>query len=197
MNIFKESIITAGLLICGSTAVFAQEAQAVKKVPAYGDNPNIIRVLAVKTQEKVVDVVERIGAATERGIAKVKPNVEKTWDKTKTLTTDTAKTARDKTVQTVTRTKEVVLGQNNSSAIPIESGSLSQSMTVSPAMTLPVAATPIAEALDDLPETPNTTTTVTETTIETQTIQQLPSVEIPPTPSQQSSTDSSFEGVPR
>ena len=195
MKMLKKSLISTALLICSSTVAFTQDAQATKKAPAYGDNPNLIKVLAVKTQEKVVDTAERVGAATERGIAKVKPSVEKTWDKTKTVTTDTAKTARDKTVQTVNKTKEVVLGQNHSSTVPIESGSLSQSTTTSPtttysSQTTTNIATPVAESFEDLPETSSTTSTVTETTVETQIIQQ--------TPSQSSTqTDASLDGVPR
>ena len=55
-------------------------ATTVKAPPAYGDNPNIFKVLAHKTQEKVQHTAEKVEDATETGLAKIKPKVNQAWD---------------------------------------------------------------------------------------------------------------------
>lgn len=51
-----------------------------KAPPPYGDNPNIFKVLAHKTQEKVQHTAEKVEDATETGLAKIKPKVNQAWD---------------------------------------------------------------------------------------------------------------------
>lgn len=101
---FKMTVIVA-FVTCSATTLYANTTET-KPAPAYGDNPNLLKVLAVKTQEKVQDTAERVGAATERGISKIKPGV-------------------DNTVKKVTETKDNILGKNSVN-VPIERGSLSQ-----------------------------------------------------------------------
>ena len=55
-------------------------ATTVKAPPPYGDNPNIFKVLAHKTQEKVQHTAEKVEDATETGLAKIKPKVNQAWD---------------------------------------------------------------------------------------------------------------------
>lgn len=55
-------------------------ATTVKAPPPYGDNPNIFKVLAHKTQEKVKHTAENVEDATETGLAKIKPKVNQAWD---------------------------------------------------------------------------------------------------------------------
>lgn len=131
MNINKIALISSALLI--STPLFAdtQTNSTTKTTPSYGDNPNLLKVLAVKTQEKVQSTAEKVGAATERGIAKIKPTVDNTWNSTKEYTTEQAVIARDNTregidtaVKKVKQTKENLVG---SGGVPIQRGAMSQS----------------------------------------------------------------------
>ena len=145
MNINKIALLSSALLI--SSSLFADNHSntainstvntanngSTKTAPSYGDNPNLLKVLAVKTQEKVQSTAEKVGAATERGIAKIKPTVDHTWNGTKQYTTEQAVIARDNTregidvaVQKVKQTKENILGSSAPSHVPIERGSLSQ-----------------------------------------------------------------------
>lgn len=72
--LFLSSLSTAQTEINGATQATAKPA------PAYGDNPNIFEVLAHKTSDKVVNTAEKVGDATERGVAKIKPKVDQAWD---------------------------------------------------------------------------------------------------------------------
>lgn len=148
----KKSIIASALLAMASASVYAQDTTETKTAPAYGDNPNLITVLAVKAQEKVQNTAERIGAATERGVAKIKPGVDNTWNKTKTFTNEKAELAKENTskgidtaVNKVKQTKDNVLGTNTGS-VPIERGSLSQSSNVPQAQTQYVTPTQVQSA---------------------------------------------------
>lgn len=77
--------------------------------PPYGENPNIFKVFAYKTQEKVINTADKVGEVAENGIAKIKPKVGQAWD-------------------TVTAAPN--------GTVPIESKSLSQSSTA-PVITTP------------------------------------------------------------
>ncbi len=48
--------------------------------PPYGENPNIFKVFAYKTQEKVINTADKVGEATENGISKIKPKLDQAWD---------------------------------------------------------------------------------------------------------------------
>ncbi|NHC02946.1 hypothetical protein G9F31_04060 [Acinetobacter sp. 187] len=129
MNMTKMALISSALLI--TTPLFAETT--TQTTPSYGDNPNLLKVLAVKTQEKVQSTAEKVGAATERGIAKIKPSIDNTWNGTKEYTTEQAVIARDNTregidvaVKKVKQTKENIVGSSTPNNVPIERGSLSQ-----------------------------------------------------------------------
>lgn len=94
MSLMKNICIAPALLtaILSSNMSFAQTettanvpaqpaVSTTKKAPPYGDNPNIFKVFAYKTTDKVVDTAEKVGDATERGIDKLKPKVDEAWDK--------------------------------------------------------------------------------------------------------------------
>lgn len=122
-----QTLIMSSLLL--SPLALAQNQDSSKET-TYGDNPNIVRVLAGKTQSAVQNTAEKIGAATERGIAKIKPTVDNTWNGTKEYTTEQAVIARDNTrqgidtaVKKVKETKENLVG---SGGVPIERGAMSQ-----------------------------------------------------------------------
>ena len=103
---YKLKITILTVVVTGSATLLYANTAETKPAPAYGDNPNLLKVLAVKTQEKVQDTAERVGSATERGISKIKPGV-------------------DNTVKKMTETKNNILGKNSAN-VPIERGSLSQ-----------------------------------------------------------------------
>ena len=90
--------------------------------PPYGENPNIFKVFAYKTQEKVINTADKVGEVTENGIAKIKPKVDQAWD-------------------TVTAAPN--------GTVPIESKPLSQSSTApqaAPAAPQPPIVTPSTSA---------------------------------------------------
>lgn len=131
MHHFKKTVLFS-LLSVGTllSPLAPANPNNTAKTTTYGDNPNIIRVLAGKTQEAVQNTAEKIGAATERGIAKIKPTVDNTWNGTKDYTTEQAIIARDNTrqgiditVKKVQETKNKIVGNG---AVPIERGDLSQ-----------------------------------------------------------------------
>lgn len=126
------------LAIVASTASHAetQSSQAAKS--NYGDNPNIFKVLAKKTQNSVQNTAERIGSATERGIAKIKPGVDNSWKNTKEYTTEQATIARDNTrkgidntVKKVQETKQTIFGSDQPNGVKIERAGLSQNSSAS------------------------------------------------------------------
>ncbi|OTG80655.1 hypothetical protein [Acinetobacter sp. ANC 4648] len=129
MNMIKTFCITTAIVAAPS--LYAQTANEIKSQP-YGDNPNIFRVLAYKTGEKIQNTAEKVGAATEKGIHKIKPKVDKTWDNTKNYTTEQAEIAKDTTrkgidtaVKKVNETKDVLIGTSGGS-VPIQRNHLSQ-----------------------------------------------------------------------
>lgn len=126
--------------LCFITAVFTTpilyaQTETQNQAQPYGDNPNIFRVLAHKTGEAVQNTAEKVGNATERGIQKIKPNLDETIENTKNYTTEQATIARDNTrqgidsaVKKIEQTKDRITGKTSAN-IPIEHGSLSQSST--------------------------------------------------------------------
>lgn len=130
MNMTKTALLTSALLL---TSSLYAETGTVQAGPDYGDNPNIFKVLALKTQASVQNTAEKVGAATERGIAKIKPSIDNTWNGTKEYTTEQAVIARDNTregidtaVKKVKQTKENIVGTSAPNNVPIQKGNLSQ-----------------------------------------------------------------------
>ncbi len=165
-------ILPIAVAIFATSSVYAQTTSETKTPPPYGDNPNIFKVLAHKTGEKVQNTAERVGAATERGIEKIKPKVDNTWEEAKTYTEQQTERAKvglqkgaDKVVETASNTRDVIVGTNKGS-VPIERGSLSQPApvaTVLPTPTTPVPNNPTVQATT-LPAPTNTTANVIDPT---------------------------------
>lgn len=132
-----------------SASAFAQEPTQTGNQPDYGDNPNLIKVLSVKTKETVTNTANQVGAATERGIAKIKPSVDSAWQNTKELTTGTAVQLRDGARQgidtAVKKTQSLKQNLTGAGGVPIERGSLSnpgQNTQPAAVVNAPAAATP-------------------------------------------------------
>lgn len=119
--------------ILATTPLFAQTetvqtAQPVKQSPAYGDNPNIFKVLGHKAKEKIDTTAVKIDNGVQKGVAKVKPKAEQAWENTKDFSEETADKAASGINRTVTKAKEGVFGNPEDKA-PIVQHSLSQSST--------------------------------------------------------------------
>lgn len=125
INLMKNTLIAPTLCIamllstvgCAQTQTASGQTTQTKTPPPYGDNPNIFRVFAHKTSDKVLDTAEKVGDATERGVAKIKPKVDQAWDNV------TAKHTVD---------------------VPIEHKALGQSSSNEPVTTAPVTPSPAA-----------------------------------------------------
>lgn len=150
MNKMKYTL-ASGLLLC-SISIYAETTPNVKTPPPYGDNPNIFVVLGHKTKVAVQNTANKIGAATERGIQKIKPKVENSWDETKTYSAEQAEIAKentikakDKAVEKIINVKDSVIGVNGGT-VTIEQGQLSQSnYPAQPSSTAPVVPnTPVS-----------------------------------------------------
>ena len=132
MNIKTPIILTTALML--SVPALAQSTtQSTKPIKPYGDNPNLLHVFAYKAQEGVINTAEKVGEATEKGIAKIKPGVDRAWNNTKSATSDTlqkvdqgATQAAQQTGQKIQQTKEIWGSQPQQSA-PIEQQPLSES----------------------------------------------------------------------
>ena len=137
----KTKILSTALLMCAS--IFMQTVQASETpqqdvkppIAPYGDNPNLLHVFAYKTQQGVINTAEKVGAAAEKGVAKVKPKVDRAWGNTKSTAAttiekvdQTATQAAQQTGQKIQQTKDVWLG-NPQQPVPIEQQPLSQSST--------------------------------------------------------------------
>lgn len=87
-NTFITAVLSSSTLCFALTPEASSTTQATAEIPTtaaknpppYGDNPNIFKVLAHKTQEKVQHTAEKVEDATETGIAKIKPKVSQAWD---------------------------------------------------------------------------------------------------------------------
>lgn len=143
----KTKILSTALLMC--TPLFIQTVQAsetqqdAKPIVPYGDNPNLLHVFAYKTQQGVINTAEKVGAAAEKGIAKIKPGVDRAWDNTKSTAATTiekvdqgATQVAQQTGQRIQQTKDVWRG-NQQQQVPIEQQPLSQSSTATQTITPP------------------------------------------------------------
>lgn len=139
MKIMKSALLLSISLILVPIS-FAQANSNTQNnaQTTYGDNPNLLRVLAGKTQTAVQNTADKVGEVTEKGIAKIKPSVSQTWNNAKEYTTEQAVIARDNTrqgidstVKKVKQTKENIVGQGG---VPIERGSLSQTTPSLPSL---------------------------------------------------------------
>ena len=205
MNLSQTALWVSVCLL--TTSLYAENT--TKTAPAYGDNPNIFKVLAVKAQTSVQNTAEKVGAATERGIAKIKPTVDDRWKGTKEYTTEQAVIARDNTrvgidkaVKKVKETKEAIVGTSGSNGVPIQRGTLSQNTlsnttptTTQPATTV-VAASPIVQNQNSVTTaispssntSSNNSISTTEPEIQRQSL---------PIQNSQPSNDSDDAGIPR
>ena len=158
MNI-KTPIILATALMLSAPAFAQTTTQPAKPVKPYGENPNLLHVFAYKAQEGVVNTAEKVGEATEKGIAKIKPGVDRAWNNTKTTASDTiqkvdqgATQAAQQTGQKIQQTKEVWRG-NSQQAAPIVQQPLSQSNSTqnpSTPQTQPQSGSATSYAVTDL-----------------------------------------------
>lgn len=151
-------MLSMSAAILATSSVYAQTPNETKT--DYGDNPNIFKVLAHKTGEKVQNTAERVGAAAERGVEKIKPKVDNAWEETKIFTEQQTERAKvgiqkgaDKVSETANHTRDAIVGTNKGT-VPIERGNLSQSSTTSTVQTTPA---PVSS--------PSSTTPVTNPTI--------------------------------
>jgi hypothetical protein len=136
----KTKILSTALLMC--TPLFIQTVQASETpIVPYGDNPNLLHVFAYKTQQGVINTAEKVGAAAEKGIAKIKPGVDRAWDNTKSTAATTiekvdqgATQVAQQTGQKIQQTKDVWRG-NPQQQVPIEQQPLSQSSTATQSVT--------------------------------------------------------------
>ena len=141
----KTKILSTALLMCAP--IFIQTVQAsetqqdAKPIVPYGDNPYLLYVFAYKTQQGVINTAEKVGAAAEKGIAKIKPGVDRAWDNTKSTAATTiekvdqgATQVAQQTGQKIQQTKDVWRG-NPQQQVPIEQQPLSQSSTATQSVT--------------------------------------------------------------
>lgn len=190
-------IVTIAVVTLATSSIYAQTTTETKTPPPYGDNPNIFKVLAHKTGEKVQNTAERVGAATERGIDKIKPKVDNAWEETKTYTEEQSERAKaslqrgaNKVAETANNTRDVIVGTNKGS-VPIERGSLSQP---SPVTTVPQAPpTPVPNhstvQATTLPAPTNTTASVIDPTQQNVAAPEEPEISLKSLPLPQSSDD--------
>lgn len=93
MNIKK--ILILGTLLSFSLPVLAQsaeiDAQTISSAPIrhYGDNPNIFHVFAYKAQQGVIHGIDKVDEFAEKGVAKIKPRVDRLWGSTESTASET------------------------------------------------------------------------------------------------------------
>lgn len=210
MNIMKTMLVSC-ITLCSATT-FAQDSTLTGNNPAYGDNPNLAKVLAVKAQETLQNTANTVDDATKRGIAKIKPSVDSAWQNTKEFTNEKAVALRDGARQGVdTAVKSVQHAKQNlvgAGGVPIERGSLSQpnpttapAVTASPAPTTASVALPVQENSVNLEtaQSANTTLASQNQAPEAEPTIQRQSVALPNSGATTSSpaVDDSDAGVPR
>ncbi|MEK5752780.1 hypothetical protein V3519_12340 [Acinetobacter variabilis] len=134
MNIKTPIILTTALMLCAPAFAQTETTQTTKPIAPYGENPNLLHVFAYKAQEGVINTAEKVGEVTEKGIAKIKPGVDRAWGNTKSAASDTirkvdqgATQAAQQTGQKIQQTREVWRG--NSQQAPIVQQPLSQPST--------------------------------------------------------------------
>lgn len=142
-----KKILTLSTALILALPTLAQSAETPTEntssapIRPYGDNPNLLHVFAYKAQQGVINGVDKVDELAEKGIAKVKPSVNRVWNNTKSTTSETVQQF-DQGVQSVTQqanqkiqdTKEVITGKAVESA-PIETQPLSQSSSATPTVT--------------------------------------------------------------
>jgi len=135
MNIKTPIILTTALMFCAPVFAQTETTQTTKPIAPYGENPNLLHVFAYKAQEGVINTAEKVGEVTEKGIAKIKPGVDRAWDNTKSTVATTiekvdqgATQVAQQTGQKIQQTKDVWRG-NQQQQVPIEQQPLSQSST--------------------------------------------------------------------
>ena len=141
MKKMKTALITGAIL--ASTPLFAQTTTATETVTQtqsqaapYGDNPNIFKVITHKAQATVQNTAEKVDHAAQKGIAKVKPQVQNAWEETKEFASEKSVIAIEKTQNAAVKvnkklneTKDGLIGSPNDQPAPIISHPLSQSST--------------------------------------------------------------------
>ncbi|WP_312088262.1 hypothetical protein [Acinetobacter variabilis] len=134
MNIKTPIILTTALMFCAPVFAQTETTQTTKPIAPYGENPNLLHVFAYKAQEGVINTAEKVGEVIEKGIAKIKPGVDRAWGNTKSVASDTiqkvdegATQAAQQTGQKIQQTREVWRG--NSQQAPIVQQPLSQPST--------------------------------------------------------------------
>ena len=150
MKMIKTALFSTVLLT--STGLFIQSAFATETTPAthtapaYGDNPNIFKVLRYKAQAAAHNTAEIVDQAAQKGVAKVQPKVATAWQESKEFASETSVIAKEKSQQAaatvnqkINQTKEGLVGSPNQSPAPIESRPLSQSSSDFRAPTPPQA----------------------------------------------------------
>ncbi|SDX92690.1 hypothetical protein [Acinetobacter kyonggiensis] len=159
MKLMKTALLSSVILT--STCLFiqttsaAETTPATKTAPAYGDNPNIFKVLGYKAQQAAQNTADKVDHAAQKGIAKVKPKVDNAWEESKVRATETSVLAKEKSQQAaatvnkkINETKDAVIGSPNTQPAPIISHPLSQSSSSIESVPAP---TPTTEA----PQTPS------------------------------------------
>ncbi|ANF80930.1 hypothetical protein A3K93_01160 [Acinetobacter sp. NCu2D-2] len=145
MSIKKTILFSTALLVAFPS--FAQNTENTDEkglsapIRPYGDNPNLLHVFAYKAQQGVINGVEKVDELAEKGIAKVKPSVDRVWGNTKSTASNTIQQV-DQGVQSVTQqanqkiqdTKQAITGASDS-PVPIESQPLSQSSNTTQTVT--------------------------------------------------------------
>jgi len=141
MNIKTPIILTTALMFCAPVFAQTETTQTTKPIAPYGENPNLLHVFAYKAQEGVINTAEKVGEVTEKGIAKIKPGVDRAWDNTKSTAATTiekvdqgATQVAQQTSQKIQQTKDVWRG-NPQQQVPIEQQPLSQSSTATQSVT--------------------------------------------------------------
>lgn len=123
-------------------------------IPQYGENPNIAHVLAYKTQDKVIGAAHTVGDATSRGVAKIKPSLNRAWENTKNLTARGTQEVKEGSKQAASNVNEKLKDAKQSITAPqknaplIEHQSLSQSSNTTQHSTTQASVT--TYAIDDL-----------------------------------------------
>ena len=129
MKMFNMILLSTAVLM---TPLLHAETTEQQKTLPYGDNPNIFKVLAHKTGSAIQNTAEKVGAATEKGIAKIKPQFDETVENTQAAAQHTGEVIKDNTrrgldaaAEKIENTKDRIMG-NTATGVPIEQKSLSQ-----------------------------------------------------------------------
>lgn len=129
MKMFNIALLSTVVLM---TPLLHAETTEQQKTLPYGNNPNIFKVLAHKTGSAIQNTAEKVGAATERGIAKIKPQFDETVENTQAAAQHTGEVIKDNTrrgldaaAEKIENTKDRIMG-NTATGVPIEQKSLSQ-----------------------------------------------------------------------